>query len=614
MTTRIFYQSEPGNIIPLLKQKNPNHAHPRILLNREKVQLLRSRVQDTQPHKGWMDGVIDKAEQYLDKADTLRYELRDGVRLLYVSREALEYISNLGFAWQMTGDVRYAQAAKSVLMKVCGEEFPDWHPYHFLDTAEMAAAVALGYDWCYDVLTEEERRTVRAAVVEKAFKPVLEDYDEVPGRERTWTWSSRSSEHYPNNWTAVCFGGTTMAALSIADEDLGDFARVEDVVCTGLDHLCDWLEKHLPDGICPDGTGYWYFSMEYMALGLNAMQTALGTTFGVAEHEVFDLTFRWLTLMMGPAGPFNIECNNGGFVNSPEYFWYSAMRKDTAMANYRLHSQIESCGCATGWEDILWYEPEQNGKNVQLPLESTLDGAFNVVILRSGFGREDTFAGMMCGHADKQVTGGYEEEGNFVLDMLGQRWFLDLGPEWQHYVNFEVPWVDYYRCRAEGHNTMVFNPDRRREYDVAAHGKLTAFEAGDAASMCTADLSSLVKWRGVDHWSRTMRLDKKTGSVTVSDVVAAQTPFEFYWFAHTQAQIELEENGKAATLSKGGKQVRVQLCCEDAALHFTVMEAKPLPTSPDPKQADNTPVQKLAIHKTDAASVKMEVAFIPLGE
>ena len=92
----------------------------------------------------------DAADASLNVAEKLTYELEDGVRLLYVSRRALSAVENMGFAYQMTGEQKYADGVIDVLMKVCGDAFPDWHPYHFLDTAEMAAAVAIGYDWCYN--------------------------------------------------------------------------------------------------------------------------------------------------------------------------------------------------------------------------------------------------------------------------------------------------------------------------------------------------------------------------------------------------------------------------------------------------------------------------------
>jgi hypothetical protein len=42
--------------------------------------------------------------------------------------------------------------------------FADWNPSHFLDTAEMTAGLALGYDWFAD-LSAATRATVRQAMI-----------------------------------------------------------------------------------------------------------------------------------------------------------------------------------------------------------------------------------------------------------------------------------------------------------------------------------------------------------------------------------------------------------------------------------------------------------------
>lgn len=51
--------------------------------------------------------------------------------------------------------------------------FPDWNPSHSLDVGEMTAALALGYDWLFEVLTPAARARIRAALVGLGLKPGL---------------------------------------------------------------------------------------------------------------------------------------------------------------------------------------------------------------------------------------------------------------------------------------------------------------------------------------------------------------------------------------------------------------------------------------------------------
>ena len=82
-----------------------------------------------------------------------------GRRLLSVSRRALYRISTLSMTYRITGERRYLDRALCELKAVCA--FSDWNPSHFLDTGEMSLAVAIGYDWLYDGLSEDERRGIR---------------------------------------------------------------------------------------------------------------------------------------------------------------------------------------------------------------------------------------------------------------------------------------------------------------------------------------------------------------------------------------------------------------------------------------------------------------------
>lgn len=365
----IYEDPSPEEVVALLKENNPNNAHPRLLLNQDKVEILRNRVLHEEPYKSWFESEklwADRYLKYTDEQFNVNYVLEDGLRLLYVSRRVATYIERLAFTYLMTGDKEYAKCAIKIAMKVSGDDFPDWHPYHFLDTAEMAAAVALCYDWCYDELRPSQKWVIKNALVQKGLKPVMEDYNEVSGRSRTWYWSSKSSSAYPQNWVGVCFGGTTMAALAVGDEDLGDFTEVGNVITEGMKRMKDWLDCYMPDGACTDGTGYWEFAMSYMVLGISSMETSLGTDYSLSVSPGFGLTFEWLAQLMGSDGGYNFGSNNPSYTNSPEYFWWGNKTNNTALINYRLKQHLTAWNLSPNWKDVLWYEPIEETGDMEL--------------------------------------------------------------------------------------------------------------------------------------------------------------------------------------------------------------------------------------------------------
>ena len=89
-----------------------------------------------------------------------------GTRLLYVSRQVLQNLYSLSYAYRMSKMDLYLNRAISELNAVCA--FKDWHPSHYLDVGEMTMGVAIAYDWLYQYLPEETRLLVEKSIEEKA--------------------------------------------------------------------------------------------------------------------------------------------------------------------------------------------------------------------------------------------------------------------------------------------------------------------------------------------------------------------------------------------------------------------------------------------------------------
>ena len=99
--------------------------------------------------------------------------------------------------------------------------------------------------------------------------------------------------------------------------------------------------------------------------------------------------------------------------------------------------------------------------------------------------------------------------------------------------------------------------------------------------------------------------------VTIEDEVQLKEPGKLWWFLHTEAEVALSDGGRRATLTQDGKALTVYLVAPDIA-GFTVMDAAPLATSPNPEgQNPNKGVRKLAIHLSKVEGVTLRVALSP---
>lgn len=100
--------------------------------------------------------------------------------------------------------------------------------------------------------------------------------------------------------------------------------------------------------------------------------------------------------------------------------------------------------------------------------------------------------------------------------------------------------------------------------------------------------------------------------VVLQDEIEADAPADLWWFAHTQADVKLNDSATLATLTINGKQLQARLMSPPGA-RFQVMDATPLPSSPQPaKQNPNTGMRKLAIHLPGTSKTRIAVAFVPV--
>jgi hypothetical protein len=257
--------------------------------------------------------------------------------------------------------------------------------------------------------------------------------------------------------------------------------------------------------------------------------------------------------------------------------------------------------------DLLWFDKQGNDAQAEgLPLDKYFRRV-EVVTMRTAWNdRNALFVGFKAG--DNKFNHSHLDIGTFVLDAMGHRWALDLGAD-----NYNLPgffgaqrWT-YYRLRAEGHNTLVINPSQEPDQDPRAEAKIVRFVSQPDRAFAIADLTSAYAKHGAEKVMRGILLDRQRREVIVQDEVTLKQAGDVWWFMHTPAQVQLSEDGKTATLTQGTATLQAVLLSPKDA-RFAVMDAKPLPTSPNPLgQNPNNGIRKLAVHLSQTASMQLIV-------
>lgn len=537
--------------------------HPRLIVSRGDVDRVRALLAEKNPDVVKLHDALRKSAMQTLKQPPVEYKLI-GPRLLDKSRTALRRITILAGLYRLDGDRAFADRATQEMLAVCA--FADWHPPHFLDTAEMTTAVALGYDWLYDVLTPEQRKIIRDSIRDKGLNAGLAAYS---GKHpASWT-------HAHHNWAQVCGGGLCVGALAIGDEEPAVSSEVlKDIYPTVL----GGMEALAPDGGCPEGPGYWSYATQYTVYCLAALESALGTDWGLSGAPGMAQTGMFPIQTTGPTEwTFNFaDAHEGPAASAPQLFWLGRKYNQPVFSAYErtlLHKGTDAFA-------LFWFDPRGTFPPPELPRDAIFKRV-NVACFRSSWTDPNaTYLGFKGG--SNQANHAHLDLGSFVLDALGRRWATDLGPD-----DYNLPgyfakqrW-DYYRLKTEGHNTLVIDGKNQR---ASAAAPLVAYTSGTQHRLAVADLtqaypSARKVLRGVEL------LDDNR--VVIEDEIEAANPVEVVWNFHTRAEIHIEKS--TATLAQRGAKLELKVI-SPAGASFEV-----IPANPPPPQKQQPEVHNLTI-------------------
>ncbi len=592
----ISYNLPTGKqVVERVKTNNPGKKHPRILCNEDTFERLRTLVKEDENAAKWYEVVKKAADKMLDEKP-VKYEILDGRTMLEVSRTVYNRIQHLGLMYQITEDMKYAKRGWLEMRAAC--RFPDWNAgRHFLDTAEMMAGVAIGYDWLYDALTTAQRKEIVNAIVNKGLMATRNAFYKVGN----YWWVTGN-----NNWTAVCNGGSMVAALAVADEVRGTIC--EEVFDNTLKSIRYILDTYIPEGANQEGVGYWTYQTAYLVNMLASMDSALGTDYGLFNAPGVSDSAHYAMYMVGPKGSFNLNDDGVGYFNSPELLWYANKLGDSSVAEHRINSLNTNTPTP---RDLIFYNPDIISEDKELSLNK-LYSAAGTAVLRSSWEDNGIFFGLHGG--DNNVNHSHLDAGTFVFDMLGERWADDIGKDDYNlpgYNDFAYGRWTYYALKAEGHNTLMINPGRETDQIVKSVSTFERVEGTEKEAVAVVNLKPAYD-KKVNKLLRGVKLFNNRQNVLIQDEISCKSAAEIYWFMHTSAKVAIAEDGKSAILEKNGKKIWAGLQADSEA-KFTLLAAKPLPSSPNPKgQYSFSGYKKLAVHFEQVKDVTLRITFIPL--
>lgn len=606
----VYDRPTKEELLEKYRQTNPEGKHPRVIL--KDFDEIKTGMEKEEAFASLINTLIGKADNAID-AGTVVYTLPDGQRASF-SGKLYTIGVYCSLAYKITGEQKYMDFINDNI-NIIDTEFPDLHPIEGLDVGNSANGLGPIYDWLYDDLEPDVLEALERIIIEMVFEEY--EYSYAHAYYNAQTAFAANSGNQP----LIINNGLIGCAIALMDKYPEQCAELLECAIRSVEQ--SYL-TFAPDGGFPEGLSYWLYTCDTLPYTLANLQCAFGDDFGLSEVPGLDNTVYYALSSSGSTGGYPLGDAAVQSPYHPMFMWHANYTGDKSIAQLRK----ENMSSASLIDAINWvFDTEGTDSGLENIEGDSLFVKLNTAAMRTGWEKSDTSV-ILHGGGNNDPHG-HLDVGTFQFDMLGERWADETPKEDYNLTGYgaynkddAVPGhpygsKDYYRNKAEGHNTVIAGLGTTR-YDMVttAQAPIVKHAFGDTMSYAIVDLTESNE--NYECAVRGLQLDKVQNHIIVQDNFKAATPMEFWWFMHTKADIELSEDKKSAILSMNNKRIWASII-SDGDETFQILDAKPMReytidgvTYPPPLQTANNGYRKLAVQNESTDNFKLTVVFKPL--
>ncbi|MGI2293440.1 DUF4962 domain-containing protein [Paenibacillus sp. GXUN7292] len=602
--------------------------HPRLWLDQAGVERLREQVRRDAAYCGWDEFMERSVLPWTKKeliAEPARYPNNKRVaklwRQMYMDcQEMLYAIRHMSIAGVVLQDTDLIEKAKLWLLHAAAWDTGGTTSRDYNDEAafRIAGALAWGYDWLFDYLTEEERLAVRESLLARTKQ--VADHVIV-----------RSQIHQvPFDSHAVRSLSSVLVPACIALR--GEAPAVQDWLDYTLEYYsCLYTPWGGADGGWAEGPMYWTTGMAFVIDAINLIKNYCGIDF--FQRPFFQKT-----------GDFPLYCNSpdtvrasfgdqstlgeppslktgfnmrqfAGITGNGLYQWYYEQTKkndkdaDTKFYNYGWwdfrfdelvyrhdYSEVESVLPDSGTiEKVKWFRDigwVAMHKNMDDPSEHIM-----LLAKSSGYG---------------SISHSHGDQNAFLLHAFGEPLAIESG----YYIAFGSTMHTNWRRQTRSVNGLLIDglgqyAGTNKVLCKEAFGVVEEVRSEAAYSYCrlNATAAYLEHVPYLSNYKREIYFFNDSYIVVV-DSVDLQQPAKVEWLLHTQHQMELSASSFKVCGNKADMDVRFVYCSSgEVSLsqhqNFTDVEAGEI-EGLDPQWHLHAAAPKAASHRIAALLVPMK--------
>ena len=491
-------------------------------------------------------------------------------------------LKKLAFAWQMTGEQKYAEGFY-LLAKELGK-WEHWGEGHFLNCADGAVEFAIGFDWIYHAFDDQPQKRDELAEIlyeqglMKGYYSIKEDTSKLCQSSLMsggWRITNRT-----NNWQTVCGSGMVVSALALAeyDEYRNNCMFVTETLLGTLEKC---LLQYAPDGGYIESPGYWVYGTNTLFIMLAALDSSCGKAYGyydiVGLHDscyfamyITDSDFACWNYHDGGVEKIKREC----------FYLASKAYDDPDLACLRDYMLLER-GINFDILDILYFDPAlSEGGSSELMLDYYNTG-IETVTMRSNWESGANFAGLHVGA--NNVAHGDIDCGNIYLEMGGVRWIDDCGSENYNVGNYFSGGTNgarykYYRKTLEAHSTILIHSTASNmkhgqifNGQSSNYAKIDTFKSEDNGAIAISNMK--VQYGSTCSSAyRGLMMTNSRNTVVVQDDITFSSPTSLTAIYAVNYLYEISDDGRTAYariyLDSEPLVLRLSLISEDETLRF----------------------------------------------
>jgi len=548
-------------------------------------------------------------------------------------------LKSFAFAWQMTGEKKYADAFYLLAIEL--GKWEHWGEGHFLNVADGAVEFALGLDWIYHAFDDSPTKRDEMAKIlyekgmMKGYYSIKYDgksgsyvssngYLSVSNKAGSTAWRTMNRD---NNWQTVCGSGMTVSALYLMDYPEYR-ANAQYVVTNYTKALEKCLHQYAPDGAYIESPGYWGYGTNTLMVTLSSLDSACGKTYGYLDIIGLRDSYYFVAgIADSDIAMWNYHDSSEGMVSGTSFYYAARAYDDAGIAAYR-DKAIKDKHLTLSIFDILFYDPGLSEGAEELPLDYNFLG-IDTATFRSSWESGAIFTGLHTG--PNHTTHGDMDCGNFILSMGGVRWVRDPGAEnynvngfWNSGENGKR--YKLYAKSLEGHSTVMIRNNTsipRGQFYTTSSTDYATIDSFYSDALGGYAVTNMTKEYGSTCSSgyRGVLLTNSRSTVVLQDEISFSSPTDLSVVLNMAENPRISEDGRTIinqtynTPTKEKVVLRVTLLSDNENIRFRKMGAYETVYSTtytntgngDPLALD--PLQRVVIEANGVTEYKVALVF-----